>query len=232
MAILVGPFTINRRQAVLYVPSLVVFAIANFVLYQPWHLDNTKVFNAGWIPFAVAVVAQAVARLRKFGAAGIGGAVILVVVMVASGTLAVKGAVEQGFPIWGAPRAVYAVGEFARVISPPKSVWITDSDHTNPVVTIAGRQTLAGYPGWLLSHGLNDTARTAAIRALSHSPEAVRLADKWGAEFVCVTEDGHSQFTFKPNATTSRNWKLVWDNRPYKVWQRVNATKPTPRPKS
>jgi hypothetical protein len=224
LAIFVGPFTLRQRQLVLYAPSLVVFAVANFVLYQPWHLDNTKVFNAWWIPLALAVVSQIIAKVRRFNLLP---AIALTAVCVASGGLAVSGAIAHAFPIWKDVRRARAIAEFVRVASPPKSVWITDSDHTHPVVTMAGRQTLAGYPGWLVSHGLDDSARTAAIGKLAANPESVGWADMWGAAFVCVTEGG--KIGFKP-MSDSRNWKLLWDNPPYRVWQRVNQTTVKKRP--
>jgi hypothetical protein len=223
IAVFVGPFTLNGHQRVMYAPALVVFAVANFVLYQPWHLDNTKVFNAAWLPLAVAVVAQAVARLRRIARWAIVPTVAIVVVLVASGTLAVGGVIAHAYPIWGYPRLAWDLGDFVKAVSAPKSVWITDSDHTHPVVTLGGRQVLAGYPGWLVSHGLSDTERTSAMRELAKNPEDVRWADMWGTEFVCVNEEKYSEFPFRPTAS-SRNWKLLWDTRPYRIWKRVNIT--------
>ncbi|KAK8860643.1 hypothetical protein M9Y10_012308 [Tritrichomonas musculus] len=63
ISIVFGWVSITKRQLFLYIPSLVVFLIANFIRYQPWELDNTKVFYACWIPFASPFVATFLSRL-------------------------------------------------------------------------------------------------------------------------------------------------------------------------
>ncbi|KAA0148480.1 hypothetical protein FNF29_06697 [Cafeteria roenbergensis] len=45
------------------------------------------------------------------------------------------------------------VGEFIRKNVPPKSVMLHDNNHRSPVGMLAGYPSLAGYDGWLWSHG-------------------------------------------------------------------------------
>jgi hypothetical protein len=223
LAIFVAPVVLTRRQQTLYAPALAVFLLANFVIYQPWSLDNTKIFNAGWIPLALAAVAHVIAKIRRWHALP---ALVVGALCVAAGSIAVWRTIAHPFPLWQDLRSVRSIAEFARR-TPPKSVWITDSDHTHPIVVMAGKQTLAGYPGWLVSHGLVDTPRISAIQALAANPEDVKWADMWGVGYVCVVEKGKIPFAPKPG---SRHWKLIWDNRPYRVWQRINETNPRRRP--
>jgi hypothetical protein len=49
---------LTSRQFVLYIPSLVVYGITNIIRYQPWELDNTKLFYAAWIPLALPLIAN------------------------------------------------------------------------------------------------------------------------------------------------------------------------------
>lgn len=63
IAIFFGWASITQRQLFMYIPSFVVFIIANFVRYQPWELDNTKIFYACWIPIATPFVATFLSKL-------------------------------------------------------------------------------------------------------------------------------------------------------------------------
>jgi hypothetical protein len=234
MAIGVGLLWLKWRQFQLYLPALFVFVVANFVWYQPWHLDNTKVFNAGWIPFAVAVVANCLMRIWKsVKTLGPIAAVILFVLSIASGFLAVSGVVLRPYPIWKDPAVARQLADFAKKVSSPRSVWITDQTHVNPIVTLAGRQTLAGYPGWLTSHGLNDTERTMAMSKLTSNPEAVSAVDRWGVEFACVTLENIDWAGNKFFPTPDSNkWKKLFESTQYAIYQRINKTQTSGRSSS
>jgi hypothetical protein len=64
---------------------------------------------------------------------------------------------------------------------------LTDQIHVNLIVTFARRQTLAGDPGWLTSHRLNDAERTTAMATLKSKEEVFSAVDRRGVEFTSVT---------------------------------------------
>lgn len=63
ISIVFGWVAVTKKQLFLYIPSFVVFLIANFIRYQPWELDNTKIFYACWIPIAVPFVSTFLSKL-------------------------------------------------------------------------------------------------------------------------------------------------------------------------
>ena len=218
LSMVIGWFVMPTSRRIMYAPSVLVFLVANFVWYQPWHMDNTKVFNAGWIPLAVAVASLSLLRIwRLVPVIGPVLAVVLFLTSIASGSLAVYGA-KDGYPIWNVNQYPYEFAKFVRQWTPPKSVWITDSWHAHPVLNLAGRQTLAGYGGWLVTHGLNDFDRKRAMRRLTANPEDVAAIDRYGVDYACVRPD--SDFQFKPEET-SRNWKKIFESVSYTVYQRT-----------
>lgn len=215
-------FLMSKAQFKWYIPSLVVFFIANYVWYQPWHLDNTKVFNAAWIPLAVACVSHVLVKIWK-SVRFLGPALALALFAgcVASGSLAVWGAATHKYPVWGARDMPFEIAEFVKKATPPKSVWITDSWHGHPIITLAGRQTLAGYGGWLASHGLSEYNRKRAMDKLNRNPEDTSAIDKFGVDYACVRLARHGvDFRFDPGAN-SKSWRMIYESRSYRIYQRV-----------
>jgi hypothetical protein len=49
-----------------------------------------------------------------------------------------------------------ATGLFVRENTPPTAIFLTSSQHINPITCIGGRQQLYGYGGWMWSHGLSS----------------------------------------------------------------------------
>lgn len=223
LSMCVGWFFMSRSRILLYLPSVAVFFIANFVWYQPWHMDNTKVFNAGWMPLASAVASLSLLRIGKsVRILGPLVAIALFIGSIASGCLAVYGAALNGYPLWPIRDYPYEFAKFIRMHTEPKSVWITDSWHAHPVTNLAGRQTLAGYGGWLVSHGLSDSERKYAMRRLTANPEDVTWSDRYDVGYVCVRPD--SDFSFKP-AEDSKSWTKIYGSVSYTVFKRNNRIK-------
>jgi hypothetical protein len=270
LSICIGPFTLTGQQLRYYIPSLVVYAIANVIWYQPWHLDNTKVFNAGWVPLGVAVVASVLVRigsrgdtkptpeshfsakkthdtkdgrdirdkrgarkvridtvakkevtiqdvlwiLRVFCAA------ILFVLCILAGLFGVIHAAKYEYPLWWDWEGSVRIAEIVKSVSPPRSIWITDSGHTNPVVTLAGRQTLAGYGGWLSSHGLNDSPRVNAMNRLTRRPDDVWGVDGFGVQFAAVDYRSNAD-AWKFDPKNSTKWKTLFRNQDWGIFQRI-----------
>jgi hypothetical protein len=272
LSICVGPFTLTSQQLRYYIPSLVVYAIANVVWYQPWHLDNTKVFNAGWVPLGLAVVSNVLVKIgwsfsgtqtanvtpaestpaktaghvgrssksghrsqnhqvvkkpirRDYRPIFIGivrlvCAALLFLGCTLAGFFGVCHAASYEYPLWWNWPNAYQIANIVKRVSPPRSIWITDSGHTNPIVTLAGRQTLAGYGGWLSSHGLNDEARVNAMKRLTRRPDDVAGVDGYGVEFAAVDFKSNSD-AWKFDPKNSTKWKTLFLSEDWGIYQRI-----------
>ena len=213
------PF-LSSEQKEFYDPSLIIFFIANFVWYQPWNLDNTKVFNAGWIPLAVAFVSFILVTIwRRIKYIGPFISITLFVFANLSGFIAISLAARRPFPVWYNDSIEFS--KYVIAATDAKSVWVTDTSHTNPVVALAGRQTLVGYQGWISSHGLDDRKRTMIIRKLSQDPENTYF-DELNVSYVYVNSNQRSDFNFKPSED-SQKWKLIYKTRINAIYKRTNV---------
>jgi hypothetical protein len=212
--------SLDSRQLKLYLPSLFVFTVSNFVHYQPWNLDNTKVFYNGWVPLAVAAVAHFLAALRRakfrFGTVL---AVVLIVAACSSSAMGLWKAVLWPPNMWD-DDDIYKVADWAIANSDPKSVWLTDSDHNHPISCLAGRQILIGYRGWLPSHHLDEQERIRAIDALKANPEDTIWIDQFNVDFICFNLQHSDELDFRFSSRV-KSWRLAFGLPKYEVWQRV-----------
>jgi hypothetical protein len=168
VALVFGWAVATKWQITLYVPALVVFVIANFVRYQPWELDNTKLFYAAWIPLAVPFVAQfftaLVARPKSMLGKCAGG-LLMGVFVVSCGLSALMSTVQSMFwPTSMFGHHDYRFGLWMAENTPPNAVVMFHSAPGNTVACIAGRQMFMGFGGWVVSHGLDGSRGSVEVR--------------------------------------------------------------------
>jgi hypothetical protein len=206
------------RQAKLYFPSLLVFGISNWIHYQPWNLDNTKVFYNGWVPLAVAAFCTFISRIERNRFE----AIIRTIIVATSMSSALLGFVKAMAtnPRLFDPVAGVAIAHWAIKHTPPKSVWVTDTHHNHPIPMLAGRQILVGYRGWMPSHNLNDHNRVSAMESLGKDSENTAAIDKFHPDYICFDLLASDELKFRFHAH-SRKWKLMHRSQYYEVWQRI-----------
>lgn len=210
IAIVFGWIELNSRQIQLYIPSIAVFIIANFVKYQPWEMDNLKVFYAGWIPIALGVVSQYIYRLFDTG------------IGIIMGILITGFACLSGFlctMIYSvSPSTIYTaedweLGKWIGENTRTDAVFVVNPIHMHPAATIAGRQLFMGYGGWVVSHGLEYWMRNRKNQELG-DPEFASTAK---IDYVISNRGYFSEFE-KDYVNCSRCIK-VFKNEKYHVWK-------------
>ena len=220
LALLIAPLSLNKKQMMYYIPALFVFILANFIWYQPWSLDNTKVFNAGFIPFACVAVALFLVKIYTyFGFIGKVVSILLFCFCNASGFLSVYLLVTDNSNIWNIYEAPYVVADFIRYNTDPKGIWITDSWHTNPAICLAGRQNFAGYKGWLASHGLDYTERDRILQRFQQNPDNTTEIDQYNVTYVGIRPN-INEINFHPDLSLGK-WRLIYNSIVYYIYQRV-----------
>jgi len=92
---------------------------------------------------------------------------------------------EQNARIWSAEEV--RVAEWVRENTPSESVFLTGSAHNHPIPSLAGRQRVMGYEGWLWSHGINWTKINERKRdEIAIYSGDFTLLDDYGVDYVCV----------------------------------------------
>ena len=210
-----GWLVLNKRQCIIYIPSIFVFLLTNFIWYQPWVLDNTKIFYAAWIPFALQVYAMFMAKLLRSKLMFLPAIVLLAASSCASIRYTYRSLVKQsviyeddakGFSKW------------ANENFPLDAIFLTTSWHCNPIMALCGRKTFMGYGGWVTTHGLDYVNRYTMQMRMSNDPNYMDLFNNFNISYVVAHKDEFPMFV---SIKSNRNWIKIYDYDRFQVWKRV-----------
>jgi hypothetical protein len=146
--------------------SVIIFALINLIQFQTWDYDNNKLL-AYSLFFASPLVFWI---LGNVGKNRIIIKQILIGIILAS--FIFSGLVDIVFRLNVKRNSLYQifskdsvlVAEYIKDKIQEDDLILTSLSHTNPVVSLSGRQILVGYAGWLWSRGINYQSREKAIK--------------------------------------------------------------------
>jgi hypothetical protein len=215
IALVFGWSCITKEQLTVWIPSLFVFVTTNLIRYQPWELDNTKLFYAAWIPVALPVVGQFLARLvtgsRRTWVRMLTSA-LFVLLLVACCLSAFMSSIRSYFRRTNIfEKKSYRFGLWLAENSPVSSVVMYDGRTNNPAATVGGRQLWVGYGGWISSHGL-DTGRLAEQRRMYEHPEDTEMFRKNNISLVVLLKSWGKTFG-------GPKWGLLYTDDLYEVYR-------------
>ncbi|MHB8717517.1 MAG: hypothetical protein ACYDAC_01310 [Candidatus Dormibacteria bacterium] len=151
--------------------GLLLFAVANVVIFQSWDWDNTKLL-VYWYLSAALLAGTLVVRLARHrwsaaAAVGLGATAVLTGVLVLLRFLPWTPAVDAA----GGPYALVTAADIrlahaVAASTPSDAVFLTEGRPNDPVTTVAGRTVVMGYYGWLWSYGTDFGSRYADVRTM------------------------------------------------------------------
>lgn len=214
IALVFGWIELDRRQLLLYIPSILVFLLANVIRYQPWELDNLKVFYAGWIPLALGVVSQYLVKLWDTATGSIL-SMALLLLSCFSGFLSTIINISSPAAIFD-KTSDWQLGRWISENTDVTSVFLVNPTHMHPAATIAGRQLYMGYPGWVASHGLEYTNRQHqnSHLGMNSAPEGFT-----SEHITYVISHDHFAPLFETDVIPNPQWVKVFSNDIYHVWR-------------
>ncbi|MFN2569110.1 MAG: hypothetical protein ABR564_05855 [Candidatus Dormibacteria bacterium] len=173
-------------------PFMLIFTVANMVIFQSWDWDNTKLF-AYWYLAVALLAGHLIARWWRHPVAGAGhrdavdrparrlnlrprwrpvAAVGLAMSMLLTGILSVlrllpwtPAAYASGPYVASTTGERRLAAEVAR-ITPRRAVFLTPGRPHDPVLTLAGRTSVMAYYGWLWSYGTDFGNRPEDVRTM------------------------------------------------------------------
>lgn len=218
ISLLCGWLVLDKWQITLYLPAIFVFIITNLIRYQPWELDNTKLFYAVWVPIALAVVSKYLVYLIMAPKKKLGrfiGCWVVLVFVVAMCLSAFMSTVQSMFwPTQFFSRDDYRFGLWMAENTPAKSITVFNFTHANPVHSVAGRQVFAGYSAWAYSHGL-DMSRYRLYDEFFRHPLNINLFTQYNISYVVVIKNRGYDF----NVQNSTDWVLAFNSDQFKVYR-------------
>jgi hypothetical protein len=217
--VFIGVFIVPKAMRVFYAPFVLLFFIANVVRFQPWAWDNIKMFLP-WFFVTCVIAGVVVAKLfeskhkstgRRLAFAGLG--TVLLAVSIFSGVLSVVWMVNgtnsryESFPLRD-----QKVASWIQSNTPVNAVFLTGEEHGNLVPSLAGRQIVMGFRGWLWSHGLRySQVESDWYRMWQQDCGALR---KYNVSYVFIGPSERSEADLRVEDSffeASQNFEKVYD---------------------
>lgn len=162
-----------------------IYAVAEFILFQPNEYDNNKLFYL-WYLFAVMLAADygsvLMCRLE-----GLRGRVILCALFMAgsllSGGLSLAREAVSSFQLFSA--GAVEAGEWIEENTDREAVFMTGQQHINPVCSLAGRQIICGSDLYVFFHGLDyGEQRQDCIRFYADPAGSQDILKKYRVDYI------------------------------------------------
>ena len=195
LALLAALFDRNPRNRRIFAMALPIILAAEFIRFQPNEYDNIKLFFLAWL-LCCLIVADWCSRIwkRLEGLAGRRFIAVLAAVMTfLSAGLTIGRECVSDYQAFS--REAVEAGEYIRNRTPRDAVFLTGTQHLNPVDSIAGRTIVCGPDLWLYWHGFDTSERKEELAAFYEDPEAYpEVPAKYGADYVYVSSYERSSY--------------------------------------
>lgn len=206
--LLVSLIWLKRRYSLVRsftLSSLIVFAVANLFVFQPWDWDNTKLL-VYWFVSSIPAVLLLLLWLAKKSRAWKVTVAAMIVIMTLAGTIELSRAVQH--PTARAEMfdaRAQDIGEYVRTQTSPEAVFLTGQYANNPFASLGGRNIVLGYTGWLWSYGINYYERVHDVRVMfEHGPAADGLLDKYHIDYLVIGPNERNDKGYKVNESYYR----------------------------
>lgn len=200
-------FHANRKQRWFYGGGVLIWALAEVVVFQPNTYDNNKllfIWHALGCLLAAGFLCDRLGRLRPriLGAAAM--ALCCFVGMFGSVLTLGREAVSD-YQQWSA--ADIAMAAYVDANAEADALFLTSDDHLTPVFSLAGRQIVCGSGSFLYFHGMDYTDQYNAMITLYENPDEAAL-QAWGIDYVLFDSAVYGRFAADEN----------WYSQRYELW--------------
>ncbi len=208
----------SREHRVFFLGLTTLFVVCNLVMFQPWHLDNTKLFYvwvfgaSGYVALVLdhwlratfdeggALVRAAPAGPLRWGVRGVGllGGVAAFIALTFSGAFATWREMLNYAKLYD--DIDFDLADWIVENTPPNATFLHDisqSNHIRVESSLAGRQVAHGFNGWLHSHGINSNERRYQLMAVLNGDEnGVRGLQENKIDYITVDAAGKNNFNY------------------------------------
>lgn len=209
----------DRHARRIFSGALAIILAAEFIRFQPNEYDNNKLFYLAWLLCCMIVAdwcRKVWHKLRGLRSRNVLAALCAVMMFLSAG-LTLWREVVSDYQAFSAD-AVEA-GEYVRDNTEEHSVFLSGTQHLNPVASIAGRTVVCGPDLWLYFHGFNTTERKADIQRFFESPEEnADVLQKYDVDYIYVSSYERASYSVKTEALDSM-FNVVFSNSEATIYQ-------------
>jgi len=198
--------------------GFVVFGLANVILFQPIHWDNSKLFM--WVYFFLSPLAvlflQNLWRTNTKSPKVI--AVVLFILLTGSGYMEMwrLSRFDKNSLMMASNEDMH-LGQLIRNSTDGQAVFLTAPEHNHPVMEWGVRPILLGYPGWAFNFGFMYRQREIDIKTMfAGGPESEELLKKYNVSYVVVGPAELHQFS--PNQSYFSRYPLSMNYANFRIY--------------
>ena len=207
----------ERRQRWLYGGGLLIWALAEVVVFQPNTYDNNKLLYV-WHMLGCLLVAQLLtdvaARLRSRPVRVLALGTVCFLAMFGS-VLTVAREALSDYQHWNVDEI--ALAEYVARNAESDALFLTSDRHTNPVFSLAGRRILCGSGSYVYYHGMDYGDEYAVMRLLYEAPDA-SILELWGVDYVVFDASVTAEFAADESWYAAR-YPVWYENGSCRVYQ-------------
>ena len=196
--LLMLPAALNapRRVRPLTVGALLLYAVAELVLFQQNEYDNNKLFYVAFLvmmPLVGRFLSLMWDRLHGVRARALL-ATVFMAICLASGAMTVAREVVSDYQLFSAGETRAAA--YVDVHAFEDAVLLTGTQHNNAVAALAGRKIVCGTGSYLFYHGVGYQAQREAARDMFERPADSRaLFDRYAVDYIYLSGSELGEFS-------------------------------------
>ena len=219
LALIAALFDKTPRNRRLFAMALPIILAAEFIRFQPNEYDNNKLFYLAWLLCCMIIAdwfADIWKRLHSLRSRHVLAVVLAVATFLSAGLTIWRECVSDYVAF--SKNAVEA-GEFARDRTEKDAVFLTGTQHLNPVLSIGGKSVVCGPDLWLYWHGFDTTQRKEEIKQFYEDPEQYpEIPQKYNVSYIYVSSYELSEYDVDTEAL-DRNYRKVFENGEATIWK-------------
>lgn len=193
--LLLAVFDPNRKNARILSGALMIILAAELIRFQPNDYDNNKLLYLAWMMCCMVIadwVAVIWGRLKGLRCRYVMAVLGAFVIFVSAGLTLWRECVSS-YQAYSA--SAVEAGVWARDETEDDAVFLTGTQHLNPVLSIGGKTIVCGPDLWLYWHGFDTTERQEDIRRFMEDPAGNSdVIEKYGVDYIYISSYEYSSY--------------------------------------
>lgn len=213
LILIIGAVCTGRKKSKhLLLPALVIWFLAEFIVFTPNVYDNNKLLYAAYLLLCLAAADYAVEvykQLQNIGGARWFAGLFLFFSMLSAVLTLGREAVSE-YELYPADHVELA--QYVEENTPADAVFLTHTHHNNELPSLTGRSIVCGADTFLYFHGIDTTQRKQHVQLMYESPmDNMDLYDLYNVSYVVVSSWERSSYALNENFF-AENFELVFSN--------------------
>ena len=185
LLIILSLFENNKKHRFIYFGAFMIFVPAELIRFQPNIYDNNKLFYVWYALCTIPVAEYAFSvydALKKFKSRKLIAALCCLVFFLTGALSIIREAVSD-YQMFS--KEDVELAEWVQKNTDDEALFLSGTQHINPVSSLAGRSIVCGPAMWLYYHGFDTAERESDIRNFYASPsDRQDILKKYGADYI------------------------------------------------